>query len=157
MPDAFIEAVIANDSHTVRAALARGRDPNLPDQYGWIALHRAAANNSAEVAMLLLDAGSSITATGTEEWTPLHLAAVSGSSRMVKVLVDAGAPIDAPSCYGDTPLHLCYEVSSARILLQAGADPDRLNHKGLSPWMKAEKYGDTEVAAFIKSWPDKRK
>ena len=106
--------------------------------------------------MLLLDAGSSITATGTEEWTPLHLATVSGSSRMVKVLVDAGAPIDAVSCYGDTPLHLCYEVSSASILLEAGADPDRLNHKGLSPLMNAEKYGYTELAALIKEWAGRR-
>jgi len=54
MPDPFIQAVIDNDVEAVRAGLSDGRDPNFPDQYGWIPLHRAAANDSAEVAEILL-------------------------------------------------------------------------------------------------------
>lgn len=93
MRDRFIQAVIDNDCDIVRAELANGRDPNAPDQYGWIPLHRAAANDSADVIQILLDAGSSLTAVGTDSWTPLHLAAVSSSTEAVRLLVKAGANI----------------------------------------------------------------
>src|SRR5215470_18366939 len=99
MREPFIQAVIDDDSVAVAEGLAKGRDPNDADQYGWIPLHRAAANDSAQVAKLLLQAGSSLTATGTDGWTPLHLAAVSGSSEVVKILVAAGADINALSQY----------------------------------------------------------
>src|SRR5262245_22566714 len=105
--DPFIQAVIDNQREAVITDLANGRNPNTPDEFGWIPLHRAAANNSAAVAKVLLQAGSSLTATGTDEWTPLHLAAVSGSSEVVELLIAAGADVDALSKFGDTPLHFC--------------------------------------------------
>jgi uncharacterized protein len=155
MPDPFIQAVIDNDEEAVRAGLANGRDPNLPDQYGWIPLHRAAANNSARVAMLLLQAGSSLTAVGTDRWTPLHLAAVSGSSDMVKVLVEAGAEVDALSYCGDTPMHLCIisrSVESVQTLLQAGANPHLLNDAGVSPLAAAQEEECTGIVKLIERW-----
>jgi len=152
MPDPFIQAVIDNDVEAVRAGLANGRDPNLPDQYGWIPLHRAAANDSAEVGEILLQVGSSLVATGTDDWTPLHLAAISGSSRMVKVLVAAGAPVDALSYCGDTPLHLAFYPESAETLLKAGANPTLPNHKGLTPLARAQNLGYSAVADLIRNW-----
>jgi ankyrin repeat protein len=152
MPDPFIQAVIDNDVEAVRTGLTNGRDPNLPDQFGWIPLHRAAANDSAEVAELLLRAGSSLVAIGTDDWTPLHLAAISGSSRMVKVLVAAGAPVDALSYCGDTPLHLAFYPESAETLLKGGANPTILNLKGMTPLARAQNLGYSAVADVIRRW-----
>lgn len=138
--DLFIQAVIKNDGDTVRAELANGRNPNEPDEFGWVPLHRAAANDSTEAAKILLAAGSTLEATGTDAWTPLHLAAVSGSARMVELLAAAGANVNATSNYGDTPLHLCVtscNVEAAQTLLRAGANPAISNHKGLTPLAKA--------------------
>jgi ankyrin repeat protein len=155
MPDPFIQAVLDNDAEAVRIALANGRDPNIPDQYGWIALHRAATNETADIGKLLVQAGSSLTATGTDEWTPLHLAAVSGSAAMVKLLVSAGAEVNALSYCGDTPLHLCViscNSASAQALLAGGANPTLANHKGLTPMEKAQNEGCLSVAELIRSW-----
>lgn len=157
-PDAFIQAVLDNNCEAVIQGLSEGRDPNRPDQYGWIPLHRAATNGTAEALKILLQAGSSLTATGTEGWTPLHLAAVSGSSEAVKALVEAGADVDALSLYGDTPLHLCVapcNVTSAETLLRAGAKPDLLNKKGLSPLVKAQQEGCNSIAQLLQDWGKK--
>lgn len=158
MRDPFIEAVLEGNAEVVRAGLANGRDPNLPDQYGWIALHRAATCQNEEVGILLINAGSSLTATGTDEWTPLHLAAVSGSFPMVKVLVEAGAEVDALSYCGDTPLHLCVTScngESAETLLKAGANPNLANQKGLTPLTKARSANCSSVADVINDWLNK--
>jgi ankyrin repeat protein len=139
----------------------KGRDPNLPDQYRWIALHRAAANNRARIAELLIDAGSSLTARGTEGWTPLHLAAASGSTDVVSVLIKAGSDVNDPSDRGDTPLHLCVMsdrvvahvgLRAAPLLLKAGARVDISNKKGLSPLTKAETQGATKMAVCFRRY-----
>ncbi len=88
--DEFIRAVLQNDLKAIVRSLKAGRDPNLPDQYGWIALHRAAAEHRDRIAGVLVEAGSSLSAGGTEGWTPLHLAAVSHSERVVEILCVPG-------------------------------------------------------------------
>ena len=158
MSDPFIEAVLDGDIEAVRSGLAHGRDPNIPDRHGWIALHRAATCQNEEIGNLLIEFGSSLTATGTDQWTPLHLAAVSGCFKMVKVLVDAGADIDALSVRGDTPLHLCSascSTESAQTLLEAGANAKLANHNGLSPLAKAKNDGCEALAHVIERWLNK--
>lgn len=152
IPDPFIQAVIDDQCEAVVDGLAGGRNPNTPDEFGWIPLHRAAANNSAAVAKILLQAGSSLTATGTDEWTPLHLAAVSGSSEVVELLIAAGADVDALSKFGDTPLHLCVtacDPKSAEMLLRAGAKPHPLNKRGLTPLVKARNQGCAPIVELL--------
>jgi ankyrin repeat protein len=107
----------------------------------------------------LLQAGSSLTATGTDDWTPLHLAAASSSPAMLKLLVEAGAEVDALSICGDTPLHLCVtscNVESAKTLLDAGAIPDVENHKGVTPLMSAQNDGCTAIAELIQRYTTKQ-
>lgn len=155
MKDSFIQAVISGDLRAVSDALREGRDPNQSDEYGWIALHRAAVNNTVEVARLLIASGSSLKARGTDGWTPLHLAAVSGSAGVAAALVEAGAEIDAISLHGDTPLHLCVisqSIETARILLLAGASLHIENRKGASPLSKAELGGPPGILDLLREW-----
>jgi ankyrin repeat protein len=168
MQDEFIRAIFQNDLKRIVRDLNGGRDPNLPDRYGWIPLHRAAASNRARIAQVLLDAGSSLTACGTEEWTPLHLAAVSLSAAAISVFVRAGADPNVPSNRGDTPLHLCVisdklysylgtkaGTKTARLLLRAGASLPLTNREGLSPLTKAEQEQATRMAAFFRRYLEK--
>jgi ankyrin repeat protein len=155
MRDFFIQAVIDDQCEAVVNELAIGRDPNAPDEFGWIPLHRAAANNSVAVAKILLEAGSSLSATGTDAWTPLHLASVSGSAEVVEMLIAAGADPDALSVFGDTPLHLCVtscDVRAAEMLLRAGANPHVLNRKGLSPLAKARNKRCAAIADLLEGF-----
>lgn len=54
---------------------------------------------------------------------------------LVQVYVDRGHEIDSPDNFGATPLHLASTFSAyqARRLLQAGADPRKSTHEGLTP------------------------
>ena len=46
--DPFIQAVIDNQREVVSTDLANGRNPNTPDEFGWIPLHRAAPISSTQ-------------------------------------------------------------------------------------------------------------
>src|SRR5882724_3317034 len=107
MHDPFVQAVIDGDMDAVASGLVQGRDPNQSDRFGWVALHRAAANDKEDVARLLIAAGALLEVRGTDGWTPLHLAAVSGSTNVISLLVEIGADVNAQSSVGDAPLHLC--------------------------------------------------
>src|SRR5207249_4925820 len=114
----FVLAVIAGEVDRVREMHAAGVSVTEPDQFGWLPLHRAAANDRDEIIRLLVEWGSPLEATGTEQWTPLHLASVSRSPRAVAALVEAGANIHARSVFGGTPLHLAVGPTITPALLE---------------------------------------
>jgi ankyrin repeat protein len=161
-------AAIAGDLDRARFLLLRGADVNQPDQYGWLPLHRAAANNRAPLIRYLLAQGSHIEARGTDQWTPLHLACVSGSSRSVAALVRGGADVNSVARGDSTPLHLAMipvidskypdlhreAVRQVRrtvqILLRAGAKP-RLDANGQTPADVARERGAEELAQLLES------
>jgi len=96
----LVLAVIAGEIDRVREMYAEGVSVTEPDQYGWLPIHRAAANDRDDIIRLLVEWGSPLEATGTEQWTPLHLASVSRSPRAVRALLEAGADIQARSAFG---------------------------------------------------------
>ena len=112
----LVLAVIAGEIDRVREMHAGGLSVIEPDQYGWLPIHRAAANDRDEIIRLLVEWGSPLEATGTDDWTALHLAAISWSCHAASELLKAGANVHARSYCGDTPLHLAvgkiYEPSS---------------------------------------------
>src|SRR5690348_572929 len=105
-PRDLVLAVIAGDIAAVTAMHEKGVSIMAPDQYGWLPIHRAAANNRDEIIRFLVRWGSPLEERGTDHWTALHLAAVSRSPAAAKALLNAGANIHAKSIFGATPLHL---------------------------------------------------
>lgn len=71
--------------------------------------------------------------------TALHLACQQGWLDASRLLVEAGAPVDAIDAYGNTPLWRAVfafpggDPALIRLLLEAGADPDRKNYSDRSP------------------------
>jgi uncharacterized protein len=67
--------------------------------------------------------------------TPLQLASNLGFIEGIELLVESNARIDDPNDAGETPLISAVHrrnTTMARILLKAGADPDRKDNSGRS-------------------------
>jgi len=97
-----VGTLIADDE---RVALARDAD-------GRTALHWAAIEGHADVALLLLDEGAEVDAADTRneypggQFTPLHYAAHFGKLEVTRVLLRAGADPNPENIFGRTPLQI---------------------------------------------------
>ncbi len=67
--------------------------------------------------------------------TPIMLASQLGWPEGIRALIDAGARVDEPNSTGETPLISAVhrrDTQMMRLLLGAGADPDRTDNSGRS-------------------------
>ena len=125
----------------VRALLAKGADPNVPDRAGRTAVHGAAAISAAETMQALLDAGGNPNRRDKDGNTPLHLASVAarliGAVATIRLLLRAEADPGIANGEGRTALHLVaahYEQPEAvEALLAHGADANRRDRWGSTP------------------------
>lgn len=120
---------------------------------GSTSLHIAAEKNQLAALRLLLEQPGSSCAFLTFDYidrTPLHCAVQAASARGVEILLKAGHPVDAlvqehdEGRIGDTPLRLAVtegHLNIVKLLLEAGADPDRGGWMGVSARMEAEDAG----------------
>ena len=144
-----------NDNAAIIAILVeRGGEPNATDKYQFrTPLHLAAAHNTLDVVLKLIEVGADIGARSQRDETPLHAAASRPADRLallkdqaalisegriaadiVKQLVDAGADVDARDESGRTPLHQAAALSLfpavITALLEVGADGKAQDDEG---------------------------
>ena len=129
----------------VRALLAKGADPNVPDRDGRTAVHGAARLGALETLAALLEAGGTPDRRDEDGNTPLHFAAdasqptlmVDRSIATIHLLLNARADADAVNAEARTPLHLAAgshdRAGGVAALLSKGADPNRKNRQGNTP------------------------
>ena len=116
-------------------------DVNIRGMDGKTPLHAACDSGfgkpeRVELAALFIARGADINAASSTGQTPLHPAA-SGSPKCVRMLLAAGAKAEAPDRIGRTPLAWAASnnnVETAKLLLDAGADPNREDKEGGSPY-----------------------
>jgi ankyrin repeat protein len=151
----LVRLIAAGDVDEVRTAVAENprllaRAVERDGQGGWTPLHVAVAERQEKIVRLLVEAGADLSATTEQGRTPLHVA-LEQAPELVGVLRELGAPVDAASAafLGDldqlreelargahlsdpvTGLDLLAfaaaggSVTTARLLLEHGADPDR--------------------------------
>jgi Ankyrin repeats (3 copies) len=107
-----------------------GRPPKI---YPLKLIHRAAMDNDVSGFTVELAKGTDIDAPGP--MTPLHIAADRGNIEFAIALLDAG--VEPINVWGNTPLwfamkrkRTCPDGSTARLLLDRGADPRRTAQEG---------------------------
>ena len=71
---------------------------------GWT-LHRAAVENTAEIAQALIARGDEVDVRDDTGWTPLHWAAGHNSLDVVRLLIEYGSEFNARDDREWTPLH----------------------------------------------------
>ena len=156
----FIKAVKDKDGAAAQKALEDGgstlvnvRDPETRD----MALHIATRRRDLGWIGFLLQRGANPDVRDGEGATALVLAATTGFSEAVRVLLVVKAPVDAPNRLGETALMKAVQARdplSARMLLDAGADPDRTDNTGASP--RSYALGDTRGGPVARLMKDAR-
>jgi hypothetical protein len=146
----FFRAVRLDDARTVRALLARGLDPNSPDEKGDPALVIALRDGSLEVALALLERPDlKVDAVNAADENALMMAALRGHIDWVQRLLERGAKVNRE---GWTPLHYAVSGSGTRIvslLLDKGALIDARSPSQSTPLMMAAGYGAIDSADLL--------
>ena len=134
----FLEAVRKKDGTKVEAMLSEPGTTIINTRdvtSGESALHIATARRDVTWMSFMLGKGANANIRDNRGVTPLVLAASLGFIEGVELLVEQKARIDESSDTGETPLigavH-ARNIPLMRILLKAGANPDRADNSGRS-------------------------
>ena len=166
------EAVVRGDAKALRALLAAGANVESANADGQTALMILARTSNIAAAELLISHGADVNA--REKWrnqTPLMWAAAEQQPAMVRLLLKHGAAKDERSLVNDwarqvtaeprmqarpsggfTPLLYAARagcLECARLLIQAGADPNLTDPDGVSPLLEATLNFHFDIAALL--------
>ncbi len=136
--DDFIAAVTFDQPLTIEKLLARGFDPNTPNEKGDAGLLVAIQSEAPKSAMLLAQSPqTNVNVQNQLGETPLMLAAIHNQLDLAKVLIARGADINRE---GWTPLHYAATKGHRemmRLLLENDAYIDSESANGTTPLMLA--------------------
>ncbi|MEO6717796.1 MAG: ankyrin repeat domain-containing protein [Novosphingobium sp.] len=134
----FLEAVRKKDGAVVEDAIGEpgSQIVNTRDSTnGETALHIVTARRDLTWMNFLIAKGANVNVHDGRGVTPLQLAVTLGFPEGVDLLVSQRARVDEPNSEGETPLISAVhrrDTALMRILLKAGANPDRSDNSGRS-------------------------
>lgn len=148
----FLEAVRKKDGAKVEEAinepgstLINSRDVTS----GQTALHIVTERRDVTWMRYLIGKGANVNLRDSRGVTPLVLASNLGFREGVELLVESKARVDEANDAGETPLISSVhrrDTTMMRVLLKAGADPDRADNSGRSARDYAKLSGGTLLA-----------
>ena len=153
---ALEKAVALGYSTIAKTLIAAGADVNAQDRMNFSPLHVAAMQHKLKALEVLIKAGADVNAVVSEEYhrdSALLLAA--NTSTKLKKSCKSVKDIDgAYDCLQARDL-LSDFSDGMKLLLDAGADPNLANSRGITPLMLASKSGYLEgVKALLKAGAD---
>lgn len=158
--DPWFRAAATGDLPTIHALLPQV-DVNRrnADSHGKTALMSAAQRGWTHIIPVLIEAGADLNRVDGNKDTALHYAAQFEQGRALRQLVKAGANPNLQDVWGQTPLFMAAtegdSVSSMRLLLDHGADPDILKPTGGTALHQAAHYGHrAKVLLLIEAGAD---
>jgi ankyrin repeat protein len=147
--DDFITAVTFDKPQTIERLLARGFDPNTPNEKGIPGLIVALQSESPKSALVLAKhTQTQVNVQNLAGETPLMLAAITNHLELAKLLIERGADVNKP---GWTPLHYASTRGHRelmRLLLDNEAYIDSEAEDGTTPLMMAA-YGAPALAVKL--------
>lgn len=146
----YFRALKIDNAGAVSDLLARGFDPNAPDEKGQTGLHLAMRDGSPKVAAVLLaHPALRVDAPNANDETALMLAALKGQVEAAQRLLDRGVAVNRP---GWAPLHYAATGPEPRLvalLLERGAQVDAPSPNGSTALMMAARYGSDDSAFLL--------
>jgi cytohesin len=172
---ALFAAAQAGDIAKANDALAGGANVNAANRYNVTPLLEVSGQGHLEMARYLIARGAEIDYTGMREGSPLMLVAFMGQVEFLRLFLTAGANANlAMPVGGETALHMAAvanQTAAAKVLLDAGADPNRHAKSGVAtsmfdgsvklwgetPLHYAAAYGDEEmIQAMLQAGADRK-
>jgi len=136
--DDFIAAVTFDQPASIEKLIARGFDPNTPNEKGEAGILVALQSEAFKSASLLAKLpNTNLNAQNLLGETPLMLAAINNQLELAKVLIERGADVNKP---GWTPLHYAAtrgHREMMRLLIENDAYIDSESENGTTPLMMA--------------------
>jgi ankyrin repeat protein len=140
-----------NRNEVIPLLIEAGGILDLPDKREWTALHIAVFRGAKKAVAVLIQAGADVNLRDEEGYMALHRAANLDDGAIAQMLIDAGAAVDAQVNL-ETPLYIALQMrrpAVVEVLIQAGADPNLLNHPGWNPFHTAAAGGNRGVVEAL--------
>lgn len=126
---------------------------NLADNTGHSPLMMAAAGGQLRIVRMLLEASANVQHCANNGQTALHDASANGSDELVSALLQANADPHPACALGVTALSSATRNKSPsnvmRVLLNANADINAVDHKGYTPLIHATIHDNALAAKFL--------
>lgn len=100
----------------------------------------------------IVAAGGSLRGAHRKKWPAMAYAARCGVARVARELLRLGLSVHEPGAAGNAPIQFCVDEDDPdllRVLLDAGADPNSLNHSKSAPLMRACGMGHERAALML--------
>lgn len=116
--------------------IQKGASPDIPDTFGNALIHDIAAYGRYNLMEEVLPYTQALNSPNAHGMTPMMLAVMDNTTMMVRVLTKAGIPEWTPdlTSLDEQLVYAIYKgkSQSAKELLEAGASPDAVDHRGLA-------------------------
>jgi uncharacterized protein len=142
----------------LRALYLRGREQAeaiAPPAGALDVFHAAALGRVKRLRALLDEDPGRAWASSADGFTPLHLACFSGGEEAAALLIARGGPLEAVATNSRAQVRplgtaaFARALGCARLLLEAGADPDGSGPHGFTPLHAAAANGDAGLARLL--------